>query len=97
MTEKERSAIAAAVILIGFGLLAYFLPTIMIAIRAGLLRHLLDPRADPERQVSYPLRLAPSSSRPSISTKNAPQSSMPWCTKLPHDLPLARATARFFA
>jgi len=32
MTEKERSAIAAAVILIGFGLLAYFLPTIMIAI-----------------------------------------------------------------
>lgn len=32
MTEQKRSAIAAAVILVGFGLLAYFLPTIMIAI-----------------------------------------------------------------
>jgi len=32
MTDQKRSAIAAAAILIGFGLLAYFLPTIMIAL-----------------------------------------------------------------
>lgn len=32
MTEQMRSAIAAAVILIGFGVFAYFLPTMMIAL-----------------------------------------------------------------
>lgn len=32
MTEQMRSAIAAAVILIGFGVFAYFLPTVMIAL-----------------------------------------------------------------
>jgi len=32
MTEQKRSAIAAAVILVGFGILAYFLPTIMVAL-----------------------------------------------------------------
>jgi len=31
-TQSRNSAIAAAVILIGFGLAAYFMPTIMIAV-----------------------------------------------------------------
>jgi len=32
MTEQTRSAIAAAIILIGFGIFAYFLPNMMIAL-----------------------------------------------------------------
>lgn len=32
MTEQMRSAIAAAIILVGFGVFAYFLPDMMIAL-----------------------------------------------------------------
>lgn len=61
--KKSNPAIAAAIILIGFGVLAYFVPSIMLALgersqigdhfpdcfRSGLLRHFLAALAPPEQ------------------------------------------------